>query len=268
VLGDSFSYGTGSAYDAIWPTLFEHAMQADGHPVEVVKAGVPSYDTRSEALYLERIFSAYDPDIVLLAFTANDLFTNRPIATGGAEREPHVSPTEGIGESKDLHSLILAKRLLMANDRLYARLYALTKRRQYFDSPPSPTLRQQIEVTQTLLGRAHGFCRKKGCELVVLSIPQQFQVLVPDRGEALGVDVGAIDDNFAAFAEAQGFAWLATLPSLREMYHAEGQDLYFRFDGHLNSQGNRVVADYLTAAFVERFAGRLRQPAPQPTGAV
>jgi hypothetical protein len=53
--------------------------------------------------------------------------------------------------------------------------------------------------------------------------------------------------------------WLPTLARLRELYHADGEDLFYRFDGHLNHRGNAAVADHLSAAFVERFADRLRR---------
>jgi lysophospholipase L1-like esterase len=268
VLGDSFAYGWGSVYDESWPVLFERRLLADGHPVEVVKAGVPGYDTRSEALYLEQIFSDYDPDIILLTFLPNDLFTNAPIDSVGGEPDEQVAVTQGRGgKGSDLHSLILAKRLLMANDRLYVRFYMLTNRLEYFTTPPSPTLRRQLEVTKALLERIQSFCRQRERDLVVLSIPQQFQVLVPEGADGLGVDVEAVDRVFAEFAREQGFTWLPALPQLRKEY-AKGEDLYFRFDGHLNSSGNRAVADYLAAELVERFAERLHRPSPVPAGAV
>ncbi|MGH6900631.1 MAG: SGNH/GDSL hydrolase family protein [Geminicoccaceae bacterium] len=270
VLGDSFAYGAGSDYQESWPVLFERRLLADGYPVDVVKAGVPGYDTRTEALYLERIFADYDPDIVLLTFLPNDLFTNDPFETAGGGLDGDESPIRAVGgKGSDLHSLILAKRLLMASDWLYVRLYLMTRRQEYFATPPTATLRRQIEVTKALLERVQSFCEQNGRDLVVLSIPQQFQVLAPERDEALGVDVDAIDRVFAAFASEQGFTWFPALPKLRERYRAEGDDLFFRFDGHLNNRGNRAVAAYLAAVVVERFADRLRHPpAPAPAGSV
>jgi hypothetical protein len=72
-----------------------------------------------------------------------------------------------------------------------------------------------------------------------------------------------------AFADAAGFTWRPALPRLQELYRADGGDLYFRFDGHLNDRGNRAVADYLAAVLVERFTDRLQHPqAPVPAGSV
>ncbi|HZA66020.1 MAG TPA: GDSL-type esterase/lipase family protein [Geminicoccaceae bacterium] len=270
VLGDSFAYGSANAYDEIWPVLFERRLLSEGHRVDVVKAGVPGYDTRTEALHLERIFADYDPDIVLLTFLPNDLFTNIPIEPSQSDLEAHELPIEGANsKGSDLHSLILLKRLLMESDWLYARLYMMTKRLEYYATPPSETLRRQIEVTKELLERVQSFCRQKGRDLVILSIPQQFQVLAPEGADALGVDVDAIDRDFAAFARERGFTWLPVLPTLNERYRAEAKDLFYRFDGHLNDRGNRAVADYLAEVFIERFSDDPRRPpAADPAGSV
>jgi lysophospholipase L1-like esterase len=269
VLGDSFAYGAGNDYQDSWPVLFERRLVAEGYPIDVVKAGVPGYDTRTEALYLERIFTDYDPDIVLLTFLPNDLFTNGAFETAGSDPDGDQSPIRAAGDkSSDLHSLILAKRLLMASDWLYVRLYLMTRRVEYFATPPSATLRRQIEITKALLERVQSFCEQKGRDLVVLSIPQQLQVLAPERAGALGVDVDAIDRVFAAFASEQGFTWFPALPRLRELYRADAEDLFFRFDGHLNNRGNRAVADYLAEVLVERFADELRPGRPFPAGSV
>jgi GDSL-like Lipase/Acylhydrolase family len=270
VLGDSFAYGAGNDYQESWPVLFERRLLAAGYPVDVVKAGVPGYDTRTEALYLERIFTDYDPDIVLLAFLPNDLFTNGPFEAAGDDLDGDQSPIRAVGgKASDLHSLILAKRLLMASDWLYLRLYLMTRRAEYFATPPSATLRRQIEVTKALLERVQSFCEQRGRHLAVLSIPQQFQVLAPERAQALGVDVEAIDRVFAAFGSEQGFTWWPALPRLRERYRADADDLFFRFDGHLNNRGNRAVAEYLAEVLVERFADELQPTGrPLPAGSV
>jgi hypothetical protein len=56
VLGDSFTFGVGSDYEQIWPVLVEQTLAARGRRVELVKAGVPAFDTRLEVLYLNQMF--------------------------------------------------------------------------------------------------------------------------------------------------------------------------------------------------------------------
>jgi hypothetical protein len=57
----------------------ERTLQAAGYHADIVKAGVPAYDTRAEVLFLERLYPDYNPDIVALVFLPNDLFTNYPV---------------------------------------------------------------------------------------------------------------------------------------------------------------------------------------------
>jgi hypothetical protein len=61
-----------------------------------------------------------------------------------------------------------------------------------------------------------------------------------------------------AIVGAPFMAIKGSIARLLELYHASGEDLFYRFDGHLNHRGNAAVADHLSAAFVERFADRLR----------
>ena len=234
-------------------------LREAGHRVEVIKAGVPSYDTRLEVLYLERLVDLYHPDIVVVGFLPNDLFTNIPINESNVDGLPENSLQSGRDRLQDLgviaasekkselHSLILAKRLMMMNDELYTKLYLLTPRRAFFTSPPTDLLNQQVNVTRSLFLRAKQFCEEKGCELMVISIPQQFQVIAAaKRVNTESIDPGYIDSAFGQTEKD----WGVLLPVLTEAYDATGQDLYYRYDGHLNSEGNAVVGafviDYLS----------------------
>jgi hypothetical protein len=196
LLGDSFTFGASNHYEDIWPVTLENDLRDAGHEVEIIKAGVPAYDTRLELLYLERLFDLYRPDVVVMGFLMNDLFTNYPIA-GAANTSPQSLRDQGIltasGKKSKLQSLTLAKRLLMMNDQLYAKLYMLTPRRAFFTSPPTDLLNRQVDVTMSLFSQAKDFCQKRGCELMVPSIPQQFQVIAAARQIDANVDPAYID---------------------------------------------------------------------------
>ena len=250
ILGDSFTFGAGSDYGHIWPVLLEEKLQSNGDNIDIVKAGVQGYDTRSEVLYLERLFPMYEPDIVILAFLPNDLFTNRTIESnvGDDMESGDDAPQARYRRQKigTLHISTLAKRLLLKSDDLYCTIYTRTARGEYFRSPPGDRLQKQIEITKDLLLRAIAYCSERGCELVVLSIPQQFQVLAstidyqPDE-----IDVRLIDRIMSEFAEENGITWMPALETMSEIYQSEGNDLYFRLDGHLTKRGNEAIADYL-----------------------
>jgi lysophospholipase L1-like esterase len=245
VLGDSFTFGFGNDYEQIWPVLVERGVAARGRPVELVNAGVPDFDTRNEVLSLSGLFAQTTPDVVILVFLTNDVFTNDPLEGDGGDGAQRAE-IGADAKNETLHSVTLLERLLMNNDRLYSALYRLTPRREYFEMPPTAELQSRLSNTSSLLREAARFCRERSVPLVVLSIPQQFQVLVEGRGYRYeGMDMHYIDHELERLAAQEGFRFISTLDTLAATYRADRADLYYRFDGHLNERGNRVVADYL-----------------------
>lgn len=260
LLGDSFTFGAGADVGEIWPVVAEALLRRRGIPADFVNAGVEGYDTRTEYLLLRRIFDDVQPDVVLIAFLANDIMTNRPLDEPvPPSREIHTG-TGGL--LSRLNGPVLARRILFANDAVYVESYLRTGRRRFFEWPPSEAAQRRISVTQSLLSDASAFCRARGVPLVVLSIPQLFQVIVRARGfERQGIDVGAVDDELAAFARAEGIEWIPVLDALSGAM-SRGGDLYHRLDGHLTADGNAVVAgvlaDSLQPLLSRRMAGSAR----------
>ena len=257
LLGDSFTFGDGVQYEEIWPVLFEKKLSEKGFEIEVIKAGVPAYDTTKEVLLLERLFPLYEPDIVVLVFLPNDLFTNTPVSLEKSTAEDKTV-RKNDEKSSSFNLLTLYKRLLISHDWVYSKLYKMTARSQYFNSTPTKTFRDQLVITKDLLLRALRYCEKRDAELIVLSIPQQFQVLYKANGYNFeNTDVEIIDNELGTFAKEKGIIWISVLDILADFSIKEDTDLYYRLDGHLNSKGNRVVSDYFTKEFIEIFDGRL-----------
>ncbi len=73
-VGDSFTFGVGSADDATIPALLEKDLKAAGVPAEVVNAGVGGAGTLQHYRNLEHIHMAHGPDAVLLFFDLTDLW--------------------------------------------------------------------------------------------------------------------------------------------------------------------------------------------------
>jgi GDSL-like lipase/acylhydrolase family protein len=261
LLGDSFTWGAGVEYDSIWPVVFERRCLEAGLGCDIVKAGVSGFDTRQEVLYLERLLPLYRPDLVVLAFLPNDLATNLPIAGDGTVESRQALTQDSLlvrnqgDKESSFHLISLLKRLLLANDFLYTKLYFNTDRSQYFSLPANERLRGQLEVTKQLLARALADCRSNHAAFVVLSIPQQIQVLVKARNSApAGIDVDFIDRELSSFAHDRSFEWIAALPALAKRYRTDHTDLFFRLNGHLNREGNAAVGNYLYS----NIGGRMR----------
>ena len=76
VLGDSVAFGWGVAEESIFVTrLAESLSQATGTTWESINAGVCSYNTEQEFLYLENAGLALQPDLVVLVYVDNDIVT-------------------------------------------------------------------------------------------------------------------------------------------------------------------------------------------------
>jgi lysophospholipase L1-like esterase len=78
LLGDSFTFGYGVGDDSTYGRQLERLFiqeQGDCVKVEVLNAGVNGYNTAQELAYLDRSGLAFEPDVVVLGFTPNDIMT-------------------------------------------------------------------------------------------------------------------------------------------------------------------------------------------------
>jgi len=89
-LGDSVTFGQGVAEEDTFLSVFQRTA---AKPVEVVNAGVPSWDTAPEVAWLEQTGMRLDPDLVLLLFFVNDVARATRIEGADQERPvPHAAP--------------------------------------------------------------------------------------------------------------------------------------------------------------------------------
>jgi lysophospholipase L1-like esterase len=239
VLGDSFTFGDGVAAAEVWTAVMERRLRERGVDVDVFNAGVEGYNTNAEAHYLFELEPSVKPDVVVLGFVANDVYTNQAL---------DMAPPSSVDEHRETgsasHVVALAKRIVMQSDWIYQRLFLVTSRKEYYTVPITAHVAEQLAVTRDLLGAMEAFCRERGIRLVVISIPQQFGALASARGDKFdGVDVDVIDRELAAFASERGFPWIEMLEPLAEAYRSTGVDMFYRVDGHLTRDGNRVVGE-------------------------
>jgi hypothetical protein len=77
VLGDSFPFGIGVAYEDSIPACLEAALQSkapDGVSFRTMNFGVPSYNTEQELIQFDGLVGDLHPSAVVLLFQLNDIF--------------------------------------------------------------------------------------------------------------------------------------------------------------------------------------------------
>lgn len=76
-VGASSTYGLFIERDDLtWPARLEGALRAQGHEVEVLNAGTPSWDVRASQTNLELRLFALRPDVIVVCHTFNDVLGN------------------------------------------------------------------------------------------------------------------------------------------------------------------------------------------------
>ena len=249
LLGDSFTYGEGVPYEATWGRTLERYLNQGEEKVEIVKAGIPAYDTRTCYLLLKELAAQYQPDMVLLGFLPNDLFTNQSLSsetTKAASGALSQKQRSWSFRDLELHGVVFAERLLMNSDAFYCSLYVNTNRARFYVNPSSEQVRRKMDLTKDLFRLMADFCRREQMLFTVVSIPQQFQVLfagMPEKDQ--GVDPAKVDRAFKVLSQELDFHWLDVFPAFSKKYKRDRQPLYFRHDGHLTTEGNRLLAELI-----------------------
>lgn len=281
VLGDSFVAGVGVEARETFAKLVADALNADASGVrfEAINAGIPSYSTREEVLYLQDEGFQLQPDVVLLAlFVGNDILDNArtswPRVVDGelVDGAPHsgILPLAIRGvlsrHAHLYHFLWPYQRWLLGRSaedrRAEERLFAI------YDRPDASRIAPAWQATELWLERLARITQSRRVPLGVIIIPGLLQ-LEPAawKTAAIRLNTGAAEyraqrpnEHLAEALHRLGVPALDLLTVLRSS--APARDLYFRRDGHWTALGHRIVAGAVVAFLkTERF---VQPPAAQP----
>ncbi len=247
-LGDSFTYGTGAAFEDTYLVRLEALLAArpGPHPrVEVVKAGMPRFFPEPERLLLEHGGLQVAPDLVVVGFTPNDVSDTAfgldavtPSADGFLMTR-EARELGGLGQWLFLHSdaarLVLGRwvqhRLRAAHPEPWDDIYRAGGAHE----------KDWLEVEAEYL-RMRDLTRSCGARLVVLHIPER-----GPWGEGSSYPARRL----AAWAAANGVTFVDAEPALERAAEA-GEKLYWDVDPHCTAAGYRVIAETLAAGLEEQ----------------
>ena len=256
VLGDSFTAGIYLPLEQGWPRQLEVALETRRPGVRVVNLGLDGTGSAAQLDRLQQRVAALAPDVVLLAFYANDplddlqcrfarschrgyvlMYRDAAEATALRSRvDRHLdAPLAGIRAALYRSSYLWRIGLYaLRGPRHLARLNFLTPAALPAAESDSPTLSASMHRFARM-ARRHGF-RPLLVPVPALTDPRgSLEVLKRDGGDP-PVPVLDITARLAAIARAE---------------QRSHRDLYYRYDNHLNADGQRLFARAIAEELVQ-----------------
>lgn len=219
VLGDEHSEAFDMRIQRTWWWLLPRALQAcpSPRPVEVLNFGVGGYGTAQEMVMLETTAMRYQPDLVLLQFSPNDVMDNSPALAAEKRRpffrldargEPHIDDSFVWSPGFDRY---MQTRYRLAEEIAdHSRTYQLGRQLAELAfigdahaeddaalarAPRDATWEDAWRVTEAVIAKMNTFTRRNGAQLAVLAIPS------PRRA---GQGLGYPEQRLAAFGKQNG----------------------------------------------------------------
>lgn len=219
VLGDEYSEAFDVPIQRTWWWQLPRALQACGssRPVEVLNFGVAGYGTAQEMVMLETTAMRYQPDLVLLQFSPNDVMDNSP-ALATEKRRPFFV-LDGHGEPHIDDSFVWSPgfdRYMQTRYRLadeiadHSRTYQLGRQlaelafigdahaeddTAVLRAPHDAIWEGAWRVTEAVIAKMDVFSRRNGAQLAVLAIPHVARV---------GQELGYPEERLTTFGKQTG----------------------------------------------------------------
>jgi lysophospholipase L1-like esterase len=254
-LGDSFTAGIYLPIEAGWPRQLEGLLRARRPATRVINLGLDGTGTSVQLGLLEQRVADVDPDIVLLAFYAND---PRDDALGRIERSCH---RDFVLFYRDGDEAAALRRRVDAHldacwagvrDALYRHSYlwrlgafgVLGPRNLMRVNVLKPPGRAKVSGDapnlEASLQRFARMARRHGFAAFIVPVPPQSDArgsleTLERRGGEIPVPVIDVNRALGALADAE---------------QLEHGDLFYRYDNHLNADGQRLFAQAVAEALL------------------
>lgn len=255
-LGDSFTRGIYLAGEDAFPARLEQKLRGSGVPATVFNLGIPGTNTVDQLAQAGSELPAFEPDVVLLGYYANDIERSR------AERVAEVEFGEQEDRSRRLathilrwrnHSHLLrflSPRLAQLLARLGIELPGAIEYAPRLDAVYREN-RPRFVVMQNAMLELDALCRESDTRLLVLVFP----AMAP-FGE--GYPLPDYHRTLVEFCLAHGIDVLDLLPAF------EGRDpsrlQVSLLDAHPNEVAHEIFAAAIAAHLLASAAGEIPVP--------
>jgi len=259
LLGDSFTFGYGVEERERFANVVQQKLNAGARRYEVINAGVPSWGTADQLLFLREEGLKYQPDIVAVCFYENDVHDNLErdlfvvrngelVATtrqkqqtapraGTITRDPFNDKILDISREQSAPATQSAPRTsrLIAHSHLARMVRLALFSRKAAEIPASVERRKTAQIlTAKLFDEINRECAKAGATFKLILIPDKSYFARSKKSTLWKFPI------LEKWKSQQPHRVLDLLPPLAKT--APPQSLYFPKDAHLNTRGNVVAA--------------------------
>jgi len=269
-VGDSFTACDQVDYEQSWPAVLEACLRSryGASRIEVVNAGFPGYATVNEARWIAKFGAAFEPDVVLLAMTPNDLLENlQPLqytAVDGAMVSSESNEQDKLRFERRrkwwcLAGVINRSLLLQRLDRSPAYRRLLGRRPinhvEAYMVKRDEKAERVYAVAEGYLLEAKANAAALGAAFAVIVIPYSHQLhpLGP------GLDPTRFGRAWTEFGATHGIPVADALPNF--MAQPDPSKLHWKEDSHCNAEGYAIVAQTACELLINRRS-ELRLPEP------
>ena len=269
-LGDSQTFGIGVQGEETFAYRFGEASG-----ISTVNTGVPGYNNVEQLALLRSEWANLQPQKVVLCFFAgNDAFENFKIAAqpdseasvGAQPRKTFFSEVKNFLVKKSaLYQLLMRLRRFPAVNRLLQRFGLIEAQPPgelvIFSSADTKKLRSFWQVTDHVLAQIQEEVRKHASELIVLFIPDRYQV--DDAFWAAWrakyqlaeneYDLTAPNRHIREFCLKNNIPFVDPTQALAQA-HKKGEAPYWKIDNHLSPQGHLIISRVLEQHFSGKAA--------------
>jgi lysophospholipase L1-like esterase len=250
-VGDSFTACDQVDYEGTWSAHLEAQLNLElgAGRVEVVNAGFPGFNTVNEARWIAKFGAAFEPDLVLLAMTPNDLSENQfPLqytARDGALVSSRSTRADGERHAERASWWRLAaaveRSLLLQRIERSPRARKLLGRPEYnhveaYLVAPNEKSRKLFALAGEHVLAARDNAAKLGARFALLTIPYRHQL----RELGPGLDGARFGAQWVEFGAEHGFPAADALPEFLAAERPES--LHWKEDTHCTAAGNAAVA--------------------------